>query len=156
MSFNSYDWASRIKAVESEYWAARFAIDYWKKSVRNDPTLLQIANRTIQRQNIQLKALDISNASYQLEGTYIIRLFAEFETCMRLYWRMRVRETRPRAEELLRNLATRCHVPNDALAGVNDVREYRNSLVHERENAQASVAIDIARGYVCRFVSHLL
>ena len=44
--------------------------------------------------------------SVRLEGTYVIRLFAEFETGLRLYWAT-IRQTEPPTQHLLDGIAAR-------------------------------------------------
>ena len=51
----------------------RLAVDRLLEGARRDPTIL----------SGDLNLHDIINASERLEGTYIIRLFAEFETGLR-------------------------------------------------------------------------
>jgi hypothetical protein len=80
------------------------------------------------------------------------RLFAEFETGLRLYWST-IRETEPPAQHLLDGIAARRGISPDRLAGAHAVREYRNSLVHERDEAMISIAE--ARGHLCRFFAFL-
>jgi hypothetical protein len=70
MAHNLYVWIRRIKTIEREYSAMRLAVDRLLEGARRDPTIL----------TGDLKLYDIINASERLEGTYIIRLFAEFET----------------------------------------------------------------------------
>ena len=75
MPYN-HEWQSRIKAVEREYVAMRQAADRFHRAALDDPTILQG----------NLRHGEIVAASRNLEGTYIIRLFAEFETGARQYW----------------------------------------------------------------------
>jgi hypothetical protein len=72
---HNHEWQTRIKAVEREYVAARQATDRFLESTHRDPTLLRG----------DLRYREIVRASENLEGTYLIRLFAEFETGLRLY-----------------------------------------------------------------------
>jgi hypothetical protein len=143
MPYN-HEWQTRIKAVEREYAATRQAIDTLQESAQRDPTVLQG----------ELRYRDIVHASDNLEGTYIIRLFAEFETGLRLYWDQ-VRGTNPRTRDLLDGLAAMCGIPDEQRDHAHAVREYRNSLVHEREEDTPAVPIATARGYLCHFFSFL-
>ena len=69
MPFNR-EWQSRIKAVEREYVAMRHAADRFRQAAIDDPIIL--------RGNLRHREIVVASAN--LEGTYIIRLFAEFET----------------------------------------------------------------------------
>jgi hypothetical protein len=97
---------------------------------------------------------EIVVASKNLEGTYIIRLFAEFESGTRHYWRANW-DTNPKTVDLLDGLAARCGVPDTQRDRAHFVRDYRNSLVHEREDEAESVPIAVARSNLCYFFSFL-
>jgi hypothetical protein len=141
---HNHEWQSRIKAVEREYVAMRQAADRFLRHALDDPTILQE----------NLRRGEIVEASRNLEGTYIVRLFAEFETAARQYWDANW-ETHPKAEDLLTGLAARCGIPDTQRDNAHLVRDYRNSLVHEREERKEPVAISVARGYLCHFLSFL-
>jgi hypothetical protein len=144
MPHNCYDWLARIKAVEREYTSLRLATDRLLDEARRDPTILRR----------ELRRRDIEVASDRLEGTYIIRLFAEFETGLRLFWST-IRDTEPRTQDLLDGVAARQGIPHDRIAGAHSVREYRNSLVHEREETVEAISIGGARRHLCLFLNCL-
>jgi hypothetical protein len=140
-----YEWLSRIKAVEREHVAVQQAADYFREAAADDPNLL----------DDDLRHRDIVAAISHLEGTYVIRLFAEFETGARQYWSA-IRNTEPRTADLLDGLAARCSIPDEQLENAHAVREYRNELVHERDDEQVDpLPIDQARAHLCRFFSFL-
>jgi hypothetical protein len=142
----SHEWQERLKAVEREYLAIRQATDRFKEHARRDPTILK---KDVRNRSIEL-------ASENLEGTYIIRLFAEFETGLRLYWRkVRGRSANPRTRDLLERIAARHGIPDEQRENAHAVREYRNGLLHEREEEAAPVEISQARGYLRRFFGFL-
>src|SRR5215813_12742805 len=115
-------WIRRIKSIERDYLSTRLALDRLLDEARRDPTIL----------TGDLEPQGIVKASGRLEATYLIRLFAEFETGLRLYWAT-IRDSEPPTQHLLDGIAARCDIPPDRLAGAHAVREYRNSLVHERD-----------------------
>ena len=141
---HSHEWQSRIKAVEREYVAMRQAADRLLEAASADPTIL-LEN---------LRHREIVRASLHLEGTYVVRLFAEFESGARQYWRANW-ATDPKAVDLLDGLAARCGIPDTQRDNAHRVRDYRNSLVHEREEKTDRLPIALARGYLCRFFSFL-
>ena len=120
----------------------RLAIDRLLAEARRDPTVL----------TGDLKLHDITIASERLEGTYIIRLFAEFETGLRLFWPT-ARGTDPpgRMRDLIDGVAATRRVPNAERTSAHAVREYRNFLVHERDEKVVPISISEARGSLCRF-----
>ena len=126
MPRNVDEWCSNIKAVEKEYAAVRLALDRLLAKPWEDDLFLQ--SRT--------EIGHIENASRLLEGTYLIRLFAEFETGLRICWETR-RTSHPRMQDLVESLAANHGVPTDWIEAVHSVRKYRNGLVHEREDIAA-------------------
>lgn len=140
------DWQSRIKAVEREYFSVRIAMDWLLETARRDPGVLR--DRVDPR--------DVNRASEELEGTYLIRMFAEFETGLRLYWETSW-GTHPPTQDLLDGMAARRNIPDDPhRKEAHAVRRYRNSLVHEREDEDVEpIPISTARGHLCRFFSFL-
>ena len=138
-------WQSRIKAVEREHSAVRQAADHFRETTASDPNILRG----------DLRHRDVVAASNNLEGTYVIRLFAEFETGARQYWSA-IWNTEPRTVDLLVGLAARCYIPYEQLENTHAVRKYRNSLVHERDDDDIEVVpIPEARSHLCRFFSFL-
>src|SRR2546421_11554335 len=114
---HNHEWQSRIKAVEREYLAMRQAADRFQQAAMDDPTILLE----------DLRHREIVMASRNLEGTYIIRLFAEFETGARQYWNANW-ETDPKTADLLDGLAARCGIADTQRDNGHLVRNYRNSL----------------------------
>jgi hypothetical protein len=138
------EWQSRIKAIEHEYSVMRQAADRFRQAAMNDPTILFES----------LRHNDIVVASRNLEGTYVIRLFAEFESGARQFWGTKWK-TEPKTLDLLDGLAARCRIPDTERDNGHLVRDYRNSLVHEREDKTEPLGISTARAYLCRFFRFL-
>lgn len=137
-------WLQRIKDVEREYAVARWAIDKLLGDIERDPSLLVDGGCP----------LDIRKASVYLEGTYVIRLFAEFESGLRNFWQT-YRSTSPPAKDLLDGIAASRRIPNDVLTDAHGVREYRNHLVHERDQRIDSIPVSRSRRSLCIFFSFL-
>lgn len=146
MPHKLYGWLRRIKSVEREHSATRLAIDRLLAMAEHDSTILE--------RDIAVR--DVRHASDRLDGTYVIRLFAEFETGLRLFWSS-ARGTDPpsRTRDLIDGVAATRRIPYDQLQDAHAVRDYRNSLVHEREEAIEAIPIADARGHLCRFFSFL-
>jgi hypothetical protein len=145
MSRNRDDWLTRIKAVERDYSAARFAIDRLLESARSDQTIL--------RRVLHLR--DLTQAWSRLEATYFIRLFAVFESGLRHFWQVQRPGRMPRTEHLLDRVAAARGIPNDYLVSAHAVRRYRNSLVHEQAEEMEPILLATARGRLCTFFSRL-
>jgi len=141
---HNHEWLARIKAVEREHSAMRLAADHLLEAAQADPSLIRG----------DLRRRDIVHAAAGLDGTYVIRLFAEFETGLRQYCET-TRASHPPMRDLVNGVAAMCGVPDDRRDNVHLVRAYRNSLVHEREEEVEVVPINVARGYLCTFFSFL-
>jgi hypothetical protein len=146
MPFNRFEWLRRVKAVEREHTAVRYAADYLLDVLRLDPTVLDRV----------LRVRDVREAVEKLEGTYVVRLFAEFETCLRTYW-LAARSTDPpsRTKDLLDGIGATRRIPHDDIQFAHAVRDFRNALVHERAEVVPTIEIARARGYLCRYLRHL-
>ena len=102
----------------------------------------------------ELRSRDARNLRSHLEGTYVIRLCAEFEAGLRDAWQTAFgRPTQPPLRDLLAAVAARRLVPQDALDRADEVREYRNALVHEGASDVGPIPITDVRRHLCRFFS---
>jgi len=145
MPHEAFNWMGRIKAVEREYGVIRFGTERLIVHVNDDPSILE---KLVRRP-------DIAPASARLEGTYIIRVFAEFETALQHFCRaFHIR--RPRGTEALINrVRDRGHIPQPVTDLVHGVRDYRNTLVHERTRPATPVTIREATSRLCTFLSRV-
>ncbi len=83
-----------IASVESEYHAARLAVTKLREEARSDSKNLTSAG---------LLLADVKKCLSNLEATYIVRLFAEFESALRIYWKVaRKRKSSPQISSLIR------------------------------------------------------
>ncbi len=137
----------RIRAVEREYQVAQAAVSLLRAQLDADPSALNTQG---------LRYRDFAQLNQNLDATYLLRLFAEFETGLRQAWQNGFgRTTHPRVVELVASLAAQCVVPADCQERVHEVRRYRNSLVHEEDSDVAVIPLAQARGHLCRFFSFL-
>lgn len=60
-----------------------------------------------------------------------------------------------RTRDLLESVGARCKIPDDWIRNAHHVRDYRNVLIHEREEEQEPVSIARARSHLCCFLSKL-
>ena len=91
---------------------------------------------------------DLAAAAERIESTYLVRMWAEFETALRSYRRhvtgdpddqIRARNLVDWTAGVRRGRAISADVRDD----VHEVREYRNFLVHERDDRAPPAAITI-------------
>jgi hypothetical protein len=140
----------RLKATCREYDAVAGAVQHLRDAVRN--RRVPAPPGTSPR--------DFEAARLQLEPTYLVRLWAEFESALRSYRRHIVGNPSDniRAVDLI-NWAQGIEEGRKVDAGMRDlvheVREYRNSLVHERDDRAAAVDIEEARHRLNVYLSKL-
>ena len=89
-----------------------------------------------------------------MEGTYSIRLFAEFESGLREFWEV-ARGTDPGTHDLMEGIASMRRIPNEQRINAHAMREYRNSLVHERDEQIEPVPINQLRRILIDFFRFL-
>jgi hypothetical protein len=139
------DWHERIKAVEREFWSARRAIDRLSSDVARDTSALGKGP----------SPRDLRSADENLEGTYLIRMFAEFETGVRTYWRAMRPRARTQAQVLLDRVGDTRGMSADVIDDVHAARLYRNNLLHHREETAEVVTISQARACFQKYLSRL-
>jgi hypothetical protein len=116
----------RIADVAQEFIAALTAANWLRERQEADPTF----GRT---HGWEPKA-GIS-FSANLEATYIIRMYAEFEAGLRDYWETHLnKSTHPPMVQLVRSAIPNQMFSQDCIDDADDVREYRNFLVHDIED----------------------
>lgn len=137
----------RFAAVLREFQTAIVAIGLLEERIRANPSFLS---------DYDLRPRDARNLANHLEATFLIRLYAEFESGLREIWRSFFRRvTHPPMMDLLVALATLRFIPQDCVQEVDAVRTYRNSLVHELVLDAENIAIAHARRRLCWFWSFM-
>ena len=145
MPYDYLEWPRRMKEVEKEHAASKIAMDRFRSQAAQGPTLLRGVGFP-----------DIGRASEELEGTYVIRLFAEFETALRTYWNT-YRPTEPpsRAIDLMNGVASTARIDPLPLDAAHVVRRFRNVLAHNREEPAVTVAIADVRHRLNKYLGYL-
>lgn len=138
------EWLELIKAVAREFLIAHRATELFMVVVERDPAELPAGT----------KKRDLQAASDNLEGTYLLRLFAAFESGLRSYWDT-MRTTKPPVRDLIDSIAADRKAPEELRDDVHEVRKYRNALVHETDNEAESVPLAEARRRLCTFFARL-
>jgi hypothetical protein len=129
----------RVKGAEREYFVVAAAIAYYTPAT--DAGDAQLPPKT--------SARDLVAAADKAESTYLIRMWAEFETALRSYRCNFIGD--PNDQIRTRNLIDWTAgvkqgraISEDVRDEVHEVREYRNFLVHERDDQEPPVPITIA------------
>lgn len=140
MPSRRFDWHERLKEVEGEYKAVRAAVDRMTAAVVETPEILA-ADGEIRK---YLRKVDRN-----LEGTFMVRLFAAFEAALRSYDRARhndpARETV--ASELIDSIGGRRGqgISQAVRQGAHAVREVRNFWAHESDRNPGPMSMADAR-----------
>jgi hypothetical protein len=132
----------RVKGAERECYVVAAAVNhYW---------LAVLAGSA--RQPSTTSPRDVVAASEKAKSTYMIRMWAEFETALRSYRRHIAGDPDDRIStsnliDWTAGVRQGRAISEDVRDDVHEVREYRNYLVHERDDQDPpdEVAIDVAR-----------
>ena len=103
MPNKAFEWGRRLKAVEREYVIVCLATDRLHQHTVDNPETLKG----------DLRLRDIGMVVANLEGTYLLRLFAEFEIALRHYLRAFKVRVPPNAESLINKVRDRCNIANE-------------------------------------------
>jgi hypothetical protein len=141
----------RIAAVAQEYLAAKTAASLLSVKLTADPSY-----GWSQRWEPKAGAAFSAN----LEATYIIRIYAEFEAGLRDYWKTRLgHKTHPSMLDLVCHAIPNEYFSQDCVENADDVREYRNFLVHDMEEDppanMVTVTVMEAKKHLCAYFSRL-
>jgi hypothetical protein len=139
---------NRIRGAEDEFRVATIAVAALKKQLSRNPSALQQDG---------LSLSNVVDCHDNLETTYVVRLFVEFEAALRAYWKqVRGRHYRSRihVRDLIGKVASFHHAPTDWLDHAQEVRERRNMLVHEQP-VGPMLTLAECRSHLCRFLSLL-
>jgi hypothetical protein len=143
----SNEWMRRIKDAEKEFHVAKMAADLLRVHLLAHPSAL--ADR-------QLRPRDAERFAKNLEPTYLVRVYAEFEACLRESWRRAFgRRTFPKMEILIERVGDLRRIPPIWIANAHQVRNYRNDIVHDVKTGTAMLPLDRARSHLCSFISRL-
>ena len=140
----------RIVAVAKEHLAAKSAADLLSAQLQADPNYGSSQG---------WECRDGAAFNDNVDSTYIIRLYAEFEAGLRDYWANHLnRATHPPMFQLLQSLADQ-RIAIDRLEDADAVREYRNFLVHDESNApppdMRTFTVVDAKKHLCYFFGRL-
>jgi hypothetical protein len=144
---STFEWPEKIKSVEREHSAMRIAADSLIASVSRNPGQLEA----------HIRIRDVQRAADRLDGTYIIRLFAEFEAGLREFRKASKPQAASaiRARDLLDSIAANQRIPHDQHGEAHKIREFRNAFLHDHLQPAATIAVRDARASLCKSFSFL-
>lgn len=130
---------NRLRRVRDELQAARYALG--RAEARWDVE----AGTVTAGFRGEVTIDEVKRASDNLERTFVMRLFSEFEGVLLDYWEHGLgRETDPKAVDLINGIAASCPLPigHAHRDDVHHVRRYRNGLVHPRADPVDPLTVD--------------
>jgi len=145
-----FNWHERIKEIEREYKAAAIAATRLNDEVIQGAAQL---NDDIRR--------GLRSAVKNLEGTYLVRLFAVFEAALRSYDRARHNDPNREsvASVLIDSIGGRrgMEIPETLRDGAHQVRLLRNFWAHENDRIpeDATMAIGDAQSRLQKYLARL-
>lgn len=150
MPHRRFDWHEHIKEVENEYKAARLAVDRLSAAVIADPSVLG--------KNDPVRA-NLRAASDNLEGTYLVRLFAAFEAALRSYDRARYNDANRKVDAAVLIDSTGGRrgqgISESIRADAQAVRRVRNRWAHEDDASEEEISIKEASARLNNYLSWL-
>lgn len=118
-----------------------------EQALLSDPGLLTAGGLT---------TVDLRTYQRMLHDTYFIRLFAEFETGLRDYWKNGLRRrSEARMMDLINSIHSRHRILDAYVINVHAARRWRNRLVHEEDAEGEPVTLTDARRSFGRFFGFL-
>jgi hypothetical protein len=141
---------TRLAVVRDELEAARGAIAYAQRQ-------MQLNLEAARHFPYPLKPSHLRDSGRNLDKTYLLRLFAEFEEILRDYLavvRPSPRRRRTRMEHLMNRVSGICRMPWDILQNAHEVRAYRNEVVHLGERSERLSFTD-CKSRLGRYISFL-
>jgi hypothetical protein len=140
------DCHDNIKVVKSSFETALRTVEAMISLVEKKPEYLRIYD---------LDLIDMRILAEELHTVYFVRMFASFESSLRHYWRSSVRESKPSTRQLLSSIAARRGVPEETLEDVQEIRNFRNYLIHEEHQAGRRFSIDESSELLNKYLSRL-
>ncbi|WP_337173679.1 hypothetical protein [Paludisphaera sp.] len=151
MPYRRSDFHERVAEVWGEYKATRAAVDRLRAALQAAPDLANLLERPA-RDNLKAAHLN-------LEGTYIVRLFAAFEAALRSYDRSRHGDPgrRTDASVMIDQIGGKRYrgISKADRERAHAVRRVRNYWAHESDVDPGPMSVDHARAVLQKFLSEL-
>jgi hypothetical protein len=141
------DRSERMKSVEREYGVAETARAALEEALTQHSGLLTAKGLTV---------VDLRTYRSKLHDTYFLRLFAEFETGLKDYWKNGLRrDPKTRIMDVINSVGAHHRILDAWRINVHAARKYRNRLIHEEDAEGDPVTLPEARRYLGRFFGYL-
>ena len=139
--------SERMKSVEREYQVAERARAALEKALVTHSDLLTSSG---------LDSIDLRTYQNRLQDTYFIRLFAEFETGLKDYWKNGLKgNPSTRIMDVIASVGARHRIPDEMRINVHAARKYRNTLIHEEDAQSEPITLADARRYLGKYFGRI-
>jgi hypothetical protein len=116
-----------LARVRDELEAGRFAVSIVLGGIDQDERIAQAA------QVYDVTSEELRRCADNLQVTFVLRLFSEFEAVLRDYWKEGLgRSSAPDMRPLMESIARRRAMSQNDLDMAHEVRLYRNVIIHEK------------------------
>jgi hypothetical protein len=150
MPYRRFDWHQHITDVWGEYMSARAALNRLKDEVTATPDLLK--KNPLAREYLR-------DAHENVDGTYIVRLFAAFEAALRSYDRAKHNDLdrRTEASVMIDQIGGKRGrgIQDGIRQGAHEVRQVRNYWAHESDQDPGPMTVGEARARLQKFLHEL-
>jgi len=137
------DRSERMKSVEREYQVAEMARAALEEALAQQSDLLTA---------VRLTVVDLRTFRSRLHDTYFIRLFAEFETGLKDYWKNGLgRDPNTRIMDVIASVGAHHRIIDAWRINVHAARKWRNRLIHEEDAEGDPMTLTEARRHLGRF-----
>jgi hypothetical protein len=103
-----------------------------------------------------LDLTELRDIEIQLHDIDFARFFACFDNTLRNYWKFGLKKkTVPSTESLISSISARRQIPQDLVDIVQEIRDFRNSVVHDEHEVKRRIGIDEASRQLNTFLSRL-
>jgi hypothetical protein len=140
----------KLRSIQDELEAARFSISRTLREVYSDAT-------TLAETDYVLRPSQIRDCAVNLDVTYLLRLFAEYEGILRDFWaaiRPSPHRRLTRMEVLMDRIATVRQIPRDVIEDAHEVRDFRNAFIHDHSHAD-NLIFGECKSRLSFFISYL-
>ena len=140
----------RLRRIRDELLAARYALG--RAEAKWDSEL----GTTTADFRGKLTLDEIRRAADNLDRTFLLRLFAEFEGILLAFWHDGLgRHTTPKVFVLINRIGDNRNVGDAHRDATHHVRQYRNTLVHAHAEQVAPLTIDQCLSGLGKFLAFL-
>jgi hypothetical protein len=139
------EWRGRIQNAVGEYRLTREALNRLKSQVAANANSLHSS-----------LSEHFQHADLNLEGTYIVRVFAVFDAALRSYDRHHFNdpERETKVATMIDQLGSLRKVPEAIRNGVHRARRVRHYWAHELEEYPGPMSLARVRGYLHNYLEH--